>query len=411
LWPVAVIVILILSPSAIMASLSNRNVAEAETEEEKGKDDIVHFDPDSEPSRISLRLALEGSIPKVELGDYETLSGEAILDLVASLKSVHLEWRNILEIRNLEPFDRCESLYLQYNRIRRIENLDALNNLTFLALQANQIERVEHIRHLRKLEFLDLSQNRISALDPMELPPPCLFILNLKGNPVSDAGGYSAEVLMQWLPNLVTLDGVDLYPEEEEEEEEEKEEGVEGKEKQRGERGRAAAVSSSADPSRYGSAAIGNSGEDTEDEFRFARAEREAWQKQLEADMFKQIGAYSAEVQADEKDTFGDARGRIRQRTQVRQDRQKERNEQRQKELDAEKAQMADRIEALQGSNSNSNSSGAAAVAALSLWVEEGEEDMAEVSTTTGEGGSVAAATDADADVAGTSFERSDSCC
>jgi hypothetical protein len=170
--------------------------------------DAVPELPPVKPTKVTLQLVLKNSYTKAMLGDYDHLSAEEVYDKAQKLKALHLEWQNIAEIANLEPFEGTEILYLQHNLIERIEGLDFMPKLQFLALQHNRIEVIENLCQLRELEFLDLSQNRISNLHVAELPQS-LQILRLTGNPCTALPDYF-EQLKSNLPELVYLDGKSL---------------------------------------------------------------------------------------------------------------------------------------------------------------------------------------------------------
>jgi Leucine-rich repeat (LRR) protein len=164
--------------------------------------------PPKKPEKITLELALKSSCSKADLGDYDKLSTEELYEKAQSLKTLHLEWKNIGAISKLEPFENVEILYLQHNMIERIDGLDFMVNLTFLALQHNRIKAVENLLDLRGLEVLDLSNNQISDLDVTELPQS-IQVLRLTANPCTEVPDYG-DRLRAHLPDLAHLDGKDL---------------------------------------------------------------------------------------------------------------------------------------------------------------------------------------------------------
>jgi len=168
----------------------------------------VPVEPPQKPTKITLQLALGCSSVKADLGDYNKLSAEEVYEKAQCLKTLHLEWQNIVEIANLDPLESVEVLYLQYNRIEHIEGLDGMPKLQFLALQGNRIENIENLEHLSELEFLDLSCNRINSFAVAELPKS-IAILNLKENPCATAPDHQ-ERLQAHLPDLAYLDGIQL---------------------------------------------------------------------------------------------------------------------------------------------------------------------------------------------------------
>jgi len=166
------------------------------------------FDPVPRPKAITLRQVMEHSLTKAELAEYNALSADDALERARTLKTLHLEWQQIGEIANLEPFESVEVLYIQFNQIERIEGLDCMPKLQFLALQGNRIAQVENLLCLKELEFLDLSKNLIQRLDERQLPET-VNILNLRENPCTSAEGYR-ERLLSRLPELAYLDGEEL---------------------------------------------------------------------------------------------------------------------------------------------------------------------------------------------------------
>eukprot|EP00930_Biecheleria_cincta_P054996 TRINITY_DN41369_c0_g1_i1.p1 TRINITY_DN41369_c0_g1~~TRINITY_DN41369_c0_g1_i1.p1 ORF type:complete len:279 (+),score=71.36 TRINITY_DN41369_c0_g1_i1:87-923(+) len=171
-------------------------------------EELQLWDPAEPPKQITLRLIMEKSLTKDELQKYDALPAEGALERVQALKSLHLQWLGIGEIAGLEPFESAEVLYLQANRLQRIEGLESLSRLQFLALQMNQITVVENLLCLPDLEFLDLSSNRIAELDCQQLPQK-INMLNLRENACTRSKDYKSRLLAR-LPDLYTLDGVDL---------------------------------------------------------------------------------------------------------------------------------------------------------------------------------------------------------
>lgn len=166
------------------------------------------FEPQPGARQITLQLVMMRSLLVDELVEFNSMSVEQAMSKAALLKTLHLEWQDIVEIANLEMFDSAEVLYLQHNRIEVIRGLESMPRLQFLALHSNRIRKVEHLSHLSELEFLDLSDNLIEMFDVKELPES-INILNLKGNPCADSR-WHVDRLRHHLSQLAILDGVEL---------------------------------------------------------------------------------------------------------------------------------------------------------------------------------------------------------
>ncbi|XP_051850652.1 leucine-rich repeat-containing protein 46 [Antechinus flavipes] len=137
---------------------------------------------------------------------------------LAMLQTVRLDREGIGYIGNLESLQALHSLYLQENEIQRIENLDCLPCLRFLTLAGNKIQQVENLHGLQQLQLLDLSHNKIATFQLAELPQN-LLVLNLAGNDCTKQDGYR-EMVIEFLPQLLDLDG-EMVPGWEDQEEEE----------------------------------------------------------------------------------------------------------------------------------------------------------------------------------------------
>eukprot|EP00128_Syssomonas_multiformis_P005692 Colp12_sorted_trinity150504_noHs@16626 len=86
----------------------------------------------------------------------------------ADIKSLRLDFKNILKIDNLWGFQNLTKLQLDNNVIEKIENLDSLVNLEWLDLSFNNIEVIEGLDKLTKLTDLTLFNNRITTLQNMD---------------------------------------------------------------------------------------------------------------------------------------------------------------------------------------------------------------------------------------------------
>jgi hypothetical protein len=120
-----------------------------------------------EPSVISedmLQLAVEEQGPKDEMGKIAKHEG---IDF-AEVKSLRLDYKNILRIDNLWCFRSLVKLQLDNNIIEKIEGLDVLVNLVWLDLSFNNIEVIEGLNKLTKLEDVTLFNNRIQSIENMD---------------------------------------------------------------------------------------------------------------------------------------------------------------------------------------------------------------------------------------------------
>lgn len=201
------------------------------------------------PQKITLQLILDRNLtPK----HFENLSISTSTDsttftqsdltakALLQLTHIYLDRSRIDEIDNLAEYTsshRLTHLYLQHNLIKKIENLDFLHNLKFLVLSHNLITRIENLSHLSHLLLLDLSSNLIDRVidEDVSLPsshrkqrhpfPISLAFLDLRDNPALSSSSSSAQndlenALVQSLPNLVQLNGVNLVSEGDEDEDE-----------------------------------------------------------------------------------------------------------------------------------------------------------------------------------------------
>ncbi|KAK3578006.1 hypothetical protein CHS0354_037388 [Potamilus streckersoni] len=120
-----------------------------------------------EPSVIDeemLQKAVEDQGPKEEAGKIAKVEG---IDF-ADVKSLRLDFKNILKIDNLWEFSCLTKLQLDNNIIEKIEGLDTLVNLVWLDLSFNNIEMIEGLDKLTRLEDLTLYNNRISKIENMD---------------------------------------------------------------------------------------------------------------------------------------------------------------------------------------------------------------------------------------------------
>uniref|UniRef100_F6UPM5 Dynein regulatory complex subunit 3 n=1 Tax=Monodelphis domestica TaxID=13616 RepID=F6UPM5_MONDO len=172
-----------------------------------------------------LKLAVEEQGPQEEAGQVAKQEGINFKDV----RSLQLDFQNILRIDNLWQFENLRKLQLDNNIIERIDGLDSLVNLVWLDLSFNNIETIEGLDNLINLEDLSLFSNRISKMDAMDTLVklqvfsignnmidnllnviylrrfPELRSLNLAGNPVCENEDYKLFVTA-YLGDLVYLD-------------------------------------------------------------------------------------------------------------------------------------------------------------------------------------------------------------
>ena len=89
-------------------------------------------------------------------------------DPVWNLTHLALQFKNILQISNLDGMEKLVKLQLDNNIINKIEKLDKLVNLKWLDLSFNRITNIEGLENLTKLEDLSLADNHISLIQNLE---------------------------------------------------------------------------------------------------------------------------------------------------------------------------------------------------------------------------------------------------
>ncbi|XP_074137657.1 dynein regulatory complex subunit 3 isoform X1 [Sminthopsis crassicaudata] len=172
-----------------------------------------------------LKLAVEEQGPQEAAGQVAKQEGINFKDV----KSLQLDFQNILRIDNLWQFVSLRKLQLDNNIIEKIDGLESLVNLVWLDLSFNNIETIEGLDTLVNLEDLSLFSNRIAKMDAMDSLVKLqvfsignnmidnllnviylrrftyLRSLNLAGNPICDDEEYKLFVTA-YLPDLVYLD-------------------------------------------------------------------------------------------------------------------------------------------------------------------------------------------------------------
>eukprot|EP01059_Diplonema_ambulator_P007396 TRINITY_DN16869_c0_g1_i1.p1 TRINITY_DN16869_c0_g1~~TRINITY_DN16869_c0_g1_i1.p1 ORF type:complete len:421 (+),score=144.51 TRINITY_DN16869_c0_g1_i1:31-1263(+) len=132
--------------------------------------------------------------------------------VLSTLEEITLHQQDIEAIELVG--DACRNLqilYLQNNLIRKIENLQHLKQLWYLNLAINSIQVIEGLEGCENLKKLDLTLNFVADITSVRSlrKNARLECLYLTGNPCTEVEGYRAYVIQQ-LPHLITLDGVDV---------------------------------------------------------------------------------------------------------------------------------------------------------------------------------------------------------
>ncbi|CAL1539672.1 unnamed protein product [Lymnaea stagnalis] len=161
------------------------------------------------PVRLNLQHIVKRHLP-TEASDW---SHDEILKALNKIRRVRLDRENISDIDNLELLStEVTHLYLHCNKITKIENLECLPHLQILILSDNQISDIDGIAYLTKLVFFDISKNRIEETHAEKMPKS-LVIVSFSGNPCTECPSHRFS-LIQWLPTLKHLDGIEISREE-----------------------------------------------------------------------------------------------------------------------------------------------------------------------------------------------------
>ncbi|XP_002003083.3 dynein regulatory complex subunit 3 isoform X1 [Drosophila mojavensis] len=161
-----------------------------------------------EPGIINLDMIRSSYLEEGQHGETRRLHQlePVILDRI---KTLRLEFKNILRIDHLwvlpnltklclncnkiEVIEHIgmltalKELNLSFNYITKIENLETLVNLEVLSLFGNRITRIENLETLDKLVILSIGNNLINVLDGIDRLRfvNSLKVLNLEGNPIA----------------------------------------------------------------------------------------------------------------------------------------------------------------------------------------------------------------------------------
>ena len=118
---------------------------------------------------------------------------DASLHLFPAVTSVDLSHNQISNVVHLQDCHWLSELDLSYNRITVLSNFSrVVGNLLFLNLSNNQIMNLDGIEKMYALESLNLAYNQIDDENEVRLLTrlPCLEMINLLGNPISEMASY-----------------------------------------------------------------------------------------------------------------------------------------------------------------------------------------------------------------------------
>ncbi|XP_030376687.1 dynein regulatory complex subunit 3 [Scaptodrosophila lebanonensis] len=156
--------------------------------------------PDIEPGIIS-RAMIENSY--LEEGHHgEALRLHQLEPVVLeNIKTMRLEFKNILRIDHLWILPNLTKLCLNCNKIEVIEHLEMLTALKELNLSFNYIEKIANLETLVNLETLSLFSNRITKIENLEMLEK-LVILSIGNNLIESVEGIDS---FRFLDNLKVL--------------------------------------------------------------------------------------------------------------------------------------------------------------------------------------------------------------
>ncbi|XP_060653207.1 dynein regulatory complex subunit 3 [Drosophila nasuta] len=161
-----------------------------------------------EPGIINLQMIKSAYLEEGQRGETRRLHQLQPV-VLERIKTLRLEFKNILRIDHLwvlpnltklclncnkiEVIEHIgmltalKELNLSFNYITRIENLETLVNLEVLSLFSNHIKKIENLETLNKLVILSIGNNMIDKFDGIERLRfvSSLKVLNLEGNPIA----------------------------------------------------------------------------------------------------------------------------------------------------------------------------------------------------------------------------------
>ncbi|KAH8263678.1 hypothetical protein KR044_012501 [Drosophila immigrans] len=161
-----------------------------------------------EPGIINLEMIRSAYLEEGQRGETRRLHQlEPVV--LERIKTLRLEFKNILRIDHLwvlpnltklclncnkieviehiSMLTALKELNLSFNYITKIENLETLVNLEVLSLFSNHITKIENLETLDKLVILSIGNNLIDKFDGIERLRfvSSLKVLNLEGNPIA----------------------------------------------------------------------------------------------------------------------------------------------------------------------------------------------------------------------------------
>lgn len=129
-------------------------------------------------------------------------SMDASLHLFPAVTSVDLSHNQISNVVHLQDCHWLSELDLSYNRITVLSNFSrVVGNLLVLNLCNNHITNLDGIEKMYALESLNLAYNEIDDENEVRLLTrlPCLEMIDLLGNPISEETSYREFFFLQFL--------------------------------------------------------------------------------------------------------------------------------------------------------------------------------------------------------------------
>ena len=182
----------------------------------------------SAPSVIDDEIIIEALREDPDNEEFVQGKNVDLVHVANECHSLRLSFKNIIQIDNLQGFDKLIRLCLDNNVIEEIVNLEHLVHLEWLDLSFNNIKTIQgldQLQHLRdlslynnritdisgldgctSLECLSLGNNQITSIDSIiKLRPFHLKMLTLAGNPVCHENEYKM-VILAYLDGIKYVD-------------------------------------------------------------------------------------------------------------------------------------------------------------------------------------------------------------
>lgn len=123
--------------------------------------------------------------------------------ILPNLTKLCLNFNKIEVIEHLETLTELKELNLSFNLIEKIENLDTLIHLESLSMYNNKIKKIENMESLENLVILSIGNNRITSVEGIDRFRflKSLKVLNLEGNPIAQNVSFPLYIITL-LPNL-----------------------------------------------------------------------------------------------------------------------------------------------------------------------------------------------------------------